>query len=226
MNLFGRGEVTPEEAVAVIGLGRFGSAVADSLTRLGHEVLAIDERADIVQRSAESLAHVVQADSTESAVLAQLGLGEFDHVVVAIGTDIEASVLTVLACEEVGVREIWAKAINAKHGQILHRTGAHHVVYPEAAMGERVAHLVSGKMMDFIEFDDGFAIVKTKAPTEAVDKRLGDSRLRSKYGVTVVGVKKTGEDFTYATAETVVAEGDTLIVSGATTKVEAFASTT
>ncbi|WP_112133940.1 potassium channel family protein [Glycomyces dulcitolivorans] len=226
MNLFGRGEKLPEESIAVIGLGRFGSAVAESLTRLGHEVLAIDERPEIVQRASETLTHVVQADSTESAVLVQLGIGEFDHVVVAIGTDIEASVLTVLACEEAGVREIWAKAINAKHGQILHRTGAHHVVYPEWAMGERVAHLVSGRMLDFIEFDDGFAIVKTKAPTEAVGRTLGESRLRSKYGVTVVGVKQPGEDFTYATPDTVIAEGDTLIVSGATTKVEAFASTT
>ncbi|WP_199039567.1 potassium channel family protein [Glycomyces salinus] len=226
MNLFGRDEAPSGEAVAVIGLGRFGSAVATSLTRLGHEVLALDERSDIVQRASESLTHVVQADATDSRVLTQLGLGEFDHVVVAIGTDIEASVLTVLACEEVGVREIWAKAINAKHGQILHRTGAHHVVYPEAAMGERVAHLVSGKMMDFIEFDDGFAIVKTAAPAEALDKPLGESRLRSKWGVTVVGVKKTGEDFTYATPDTVIAEGDTLIVSGSTKKVEAFTATT
>ncbi|MEU5875825.1 TrkA family potassium uptake protein [Glycomyces sp. NPDC047369] len=226
MNLFGRGENLPEESIAVIGLGRFGSAVAESLTRLGHEVLAIDERPEIVQRASETLTHVVQADSTESAVLIQLGIGEFDHVVVAIGTDIEASVLTVLACEEAGVREIWAKAINAKHGQILHRTGAHHVVYPEWAMGERVAHLVSGRMLDFIEFDDGFAIVKTKAPTEAVGKTLAESRLRSKYGVTVVGVKQPDRDFTYATPDTVVSEGDTLIVSGATTKVEAFASTT
>ncbi|WP_100448175.1 potassium channel family protein [Glycomyces xiaoerkulensis] len=226
MNLFGRDEIAAGEAVAVVGLGRFGSAVAQSLTRLGHEVLAIDERADIVQRSSESLTHVVQADSTDSGALDQLGLGEFDHVVVAIGTDIEASVLTVLACEEAGVREIWAKAINAKHGQILHRTGAHHVVYPEAAMGERVAHLVSGKMMDFIEFDDGFAIVKTKAPHEAIGRPLGESRLRSKYGITVVGVKQPGEDFTYATADTVISEGDTLIVSGSTKKVEAFAATT
>jgi trk system potassium uptake protein TrkA len=226
MNLFGKSDESSEEAVAVIGLGRFGTAVAESLTRLGHEVLAVDERADIVQRASDSLTHVVQADATDSAVLAQLGVGEFDHVVVAIGTDIEASVLTVLACEEAGVREVWAKAINAKHGQILHRTGAHHVVYPEAAMGERVAHLVSGKMMDFIEFDDGFAIVKTRAPAEAIDKRLDESKLRSKWGVTVVGVKKHGEDFTYATADTVVLAGDTLIVSGNTEKVEAFASTT
>ncbi|MFC4334830.1 potassium channel family protein [Salininema proteolyticum] len=226
MALFNRHDLADEDAVAVIGLGRFGSAVAHSLTRLGHEVLAMDERPEVVQRWSDTLDHVVQADATDSTVLKQLGLGEFDHVVVAIGTDIEASVLTVLACEEAGVNEIWAKAITAKHGQILHRVGAHHVVYPEAAMGERVAHLVTGKMMDFIEFDDGFAIVKTKAPAEAVGRKLGDSQLRTKYSVTVVGIKAPGEDFTYATPDSVVHEGDTLIVSGKTKKVEAFASHT
>jgi len=214
------------DSVAVIGLGRFGGAVAESLVRLGHEVLAIDERAEVVQRWADSLTHVVQADSTDAVVMEQLGISEFHRVVVAIGTDIEASVLTVLAVEEAGVPEIWAKAITAKHGQILHRVGAHHVVYPEAAMGERVAHLVTGKMIDFMEFDDGFAIVKTRAPLEAIGKTLAEAGLRTRYGVTVVGVKRPEEDFTYARPETYVEAGDLLIVSGPTLKVEAFAAIT
>lgn len=212
--------------VAVIGLGRFGGAVAESLVRMGHEVLAIDERAEIVQQWSDRLTHVVQADATDAAVLSQLGIGEFDRVVVAIGTDIEASVLTVLAVEEAGVGEIWAKAITAKHGRILHRVGAHHVVYPEAAMGERVAHLVTGRMIDFIEFDDGFAIVKTRPPVEAVGRTLAEAQLRTKYGVTVVGVKRPGEDFTYARPETSIAEGDLIIVSGPTMQVETFAAIT
>ncbi|MEV0649098.1 TrkA family potassium uptake protein [Phytomonospora sp. NPDC050363] len=212
--------------VAVIGLGRFGGAVADSLVRLGHEVLAIDERAEIVQQWSDRLTHVVQADATDATVLGQLGIGDFDRVVVAIGTDIEASVLTVLAVEEAGVSEIWAKAITAKHGRILHRVGAHHVVYPEAAMGERVAHLVTGRMIDFIEFDDGFAIVKTRPPAEALGRTLAEAQLRTKYGVTVVGVKRPGEDFTYARPETSIAEGDLIIVSGPTMQVETFAAIT
>ncbi|GIG67617.1 potassium channel family protein [Phytomonospora endophytica] len=212
--------------VAVIGLGRFGGAVAESLVRLGHEVLAIDERAEIVQQWSDRLTHVVQADATDASVLSQLGIGEFDRVVVAIGTDIEASVLTVLAVEEAGVGEIWAKAITAKHGRILHRVGAHHVVYPEAAMGERVAHLVTGRMIDFIEFDDGFAIVKTRPPAEAVGRTLAEAQLRTKYGVTVVGVKRPGEDFTYARPDTSIAEGDLIIVSGPTMQVETFAAIT
>lgn len=212
------------DSVVVIGLGRFGGAVATSLAHLGHEVLGIDENAEIVQRWADTLTHVVQADTTSNDVLRQLGVAEFKRAVVGIGSDIEASVLTVLALEELGVEDIWAKATSLKHGRILERTGAHHVVYPEAAMGERVAHLVTGKMIDFIEFDDGFAIVKTTAPQESWAKTLSESALRSKYGVTVVGIKRARADFTYAKADTIVEPGDILIVSGPTGHVEKFAA--
>jgi trk system potassium uptake protein TrkA len=217
---------TSRGGIVVVGLGRFGGAVAQSLVRLGHEVLAIDENADLVQRWSDKLTHVVQADSTDSEALRQLGIQDLGRAVVGIGTDIEASVLTVLALHELGVDEIWAKAITAKHGQILQRTGAHHVVYPEAAMGERVAHLVTGRMIDFIEFDDGFAIAKTSTPREAAGATLADSALRSKYGITVVGIKRPGTDFTYARPETMVERGDLLIVSGPTNLVEKFAALT
>ena len=210
--------------VVVVGLGRFGGAVAQSLTRLGHEVLAIEESLTLVQSWSERLTHVVQADSSDIEALRQLGVADFQHAVVGIGSDIEASVLTVLALSELGVPDIWAKAVTANHGKILERTGAHHVVYPEVAMGKRVAHLVTGKMIDFIEFDDDFAIVKTRPPREAVGKTLGESQLRSRHGVTVVGVKRPREDFTYAKPDTLVVEGDLLIVAGQTQKVERFAA--
>jgi trk system potassium uptake protein TrkA len=210
----------------VIGLGRFGGAVAESLVRLRHDVLGIDEDAEVVQSWAGRLTHVVQADTTGGDTLRHLGVQEFERAVVGIGGDIEASVLTVLALSELGVKDIWAKALSGKHGRILERTGAHHVVYPEAAMGRRVAHLVSGKMIDFIEFDDGFAIVKTCAPREAEGKTLAESALRSKYGVTVVGVKRPRTDFTNATSDTAIQESDLLIVSGPMKLVEVFAAVT
>ena len=122
-------------SVVVIGFGRFGSAVAESLVRMGHDVLGIDEDPVLVQRWAEDLTHVAQADTTDDVALRQLGLGDYERAVVAIGTDIEASVLTLLALAEVGVPDIWAKAITRKHGKILARVGAHHVVYPEYSMG-------------------------------------------------------------------------------------------
>ncbi|MGH3714151.1 MAG: potassium channel family protein [Micromonosporaceae bacterium] len=221
-----RTPVAGADSVAVIGLGRFGGQVAAALERLGHEVLAIDNDPALVQKWADKLTHVVEADATDEEALRQLGVPDLPRAVVGIGTDIEASALTVIGLSELGVPEIWAKAITAKHGQVLQRIGAHHVVYPEAAMGERVAHLVTGKMIDFIEFDDGYAIVKTRSPREAAGRTLAESALRSKYGVTVVGVKRAGEDFTYARPETVVQRGDLLIVSGATNDVERFAAVT
>ncbi|WP_038951840.1 potassium channel family protein [Aeromicrobium massiliense] len=219
-------DTSPTAPVLVIGLGRFGSAVAKSLVRLGHEVLAVDESAAIAQKYASDFTHVVAADTTDTEALQQIGAEQFHRAVVGIGSDIEASVLTVLGLAELGVKEIWAKAVSGKHAMILERVGATHVVRPETSMGERVAHLVSGTMTDFIEFDDGFAIARTRAPREACGQELGQSVLRSKYGITVVGVKTRGQDFTYAQADTLVHRGDELIVSGATVKVEKFCAMT
>lgn len=217
---------TPTDGILVVGLGRFGGQVAASLVRLGHEVLAIDQDDGIVQRWSDRLTYVVQADSTDEDALAQLGVADLHRAIVGIGTDIEASVLTVLALTEIGVRDIWAKAITAKHGKILSAVGADHVIYPEAAMGERVAHLIASRMLDFIEFDDGYAIAKLQAPEEAIGRTLAESALRSKYGITVVGVKMTGSDFTYARPETMVYGGALLIVAGKTPEVERFAAVT
>jgi len=212
--------------VVVVGLGRFGGQVAASLVNLGHEVLGIDTDPHLVQDWSDRLTQVVEADATDTDALRQLGVQDFARAVVGIGTNLEASVLTVLTLSEVGVPEIWAKAISAKHGKILSSVGARHVVYPEAEMGERVAHLITGQMLDYIEFDDGFAIAKVRAPQEAVGRTLADIGLRSKWGVTVVGTKLPGEDFTYARPETVVPRGCILIVAGNTTKVEQFAAVT
>jgi trk system potassium uptake protein TrkA len=212
--------------VVVIGLGRFGGAVAESLLNLGHEVLGIDSDEHIVQDWGDRLTHVVEADATDTDAMRQLGVQDFARAVVGIGTNLETSVLTVLTLTEIGVTEIWAKATSVKHGKILSQVGARHVIFPESEMGERVAHLITGRMLDYIEFDDGFAIAKVRAPNEAVGKTLADIGLRSKWGVTVVGTKLPGQDFTYARPETVVPPGCILIVAGDTKKVEQFAAVT
>ncbi|GAB2737756.1 TrkA family potassium uptake protein [Nocardioides pakistanensis] len=213
---------TTHGGVVVIGLGRFGKSLALELMAEDIEVLGIDEDGKKVQSLAGRLTHVVEADSTNEEALRQLSVPEFDRAVVGIGSDLEASILTCSILVNFGIRNIWAKAISHSHARILSQLGVHHVVRPEHDMGRRVAHLVRGRMLDYIEFDDGFAIVKTSPPRSILDLPLGESRVRSKYGVTIVGVKRAGQDFTHATPETVVHEGDLIIVSGPEDGVERF----
>lgn len=210
--------------VLVVGLGRFGSAVAESLMHQQVEVLAVDEDGARVQRYADDFTLTVQADATDGEAMRQLGVRQLESAVVAIGSDIEASVLTVITLVEAGVERIYAKAITRKHGKILENIGATHVIYPEHVMGKRVAHMVTGGVKDYLEFEDGFAMVRTYAPRETWNVTLAEAAVRSTYSVTVVGIKRSGEDFTYAVPETVVHEGDELVVSGTTENVERFSS--
>lgn len=208
----------------VIGLGRFGTSVARSLVELGHQVLAVDTNAECVQNLADELPHVVQADTSDPDLLKQLSVLDFAHVVVAIGNDLEASVLTTLNLNQLGVRDIWVKAHSEAHGRIVKRLGAHHVIFPERDMGERVAHLVTGKMIDFVEFVDGFAIAKTGTPHALCHQSLAQSSVRSRFNVTIMGVKRHNMPFIVAQPDTVLLPEDILIVAGTTPEVEAFAA--
>lgn len=216
---------TPSRVV-VIGLGRFGGSLAMELVERGTEVLALDTREHLVQQFADSVTHAAVADTTDPEVLQQLDVPDFDRAVVAIGDELEASILTTSLLSEIGISHIWAKAVSRQHGRILERVGATRVVLPEHDMGERVAHLVTGRMLDYIEFEDDYALVKTRAPTTAVDRPLGETRVRSKYGVTVVGIKRPDEGFTYATQDTVLRRGDIVIAAGRAHDVERFADVT
>lgn len=217
----------PHDApVLVIGLGRFGAATAGQLQRLDREVLAIDEDASLVQKWSERVTHAVQADARSIDALRQIGAQDFAIAVVAVGSSIEASVLITANLVDLKIPQIWAKAISQSHGKILARIGAHHVIYPEAEAGERVAHLVSGRMLDFIEFDDDFAIVKMYPPKPIRGIPLSESQVRRKYGITVVGVKSPGQDFTYAAPDTVISNHDLIIVSGNSADIEKFATLT
>ncbi|MGW7294691.1 potassium channel family protein [Streptomyces xiamenensis] len=213
-----------DHRVAVIGLGRFGMSLADELMRTGWEVLGVDADEQLVQRHSDALTHAAVADCTDPEALRQLGIPDFPKVVVAIGSTVEASILVTSHLLDEEVPNIWAKAISRQHGRILERLGAHHVVQPEHEMGERVAHLVAGRMLDFIPFDEHYALAKTLAPRVATGRPLGSTAIRTKHGVTVVGVKRPGGHFTYATAETVLEAGDVIIVTGETSAVEAFAN--
>ena len=206
----------------MIGLGRFGGGLAGTLVGMGHEVLGVDSDPKQVQALAALLTHVVEADSTSEEAMAQLGAGDFATAVVAIGTDIEASILTTAVLADLGVPRIVAKAVTEPHGRILERVGAHRVVFPERDMGVRVGHSLAGSILDYFQLDPGFALVETAAPRKLVGKTLAAAEVRRRYGITVVCVKPEGGSFTYATPDTVVNEGDILVVAGETRHAEAF----
>lgn len=213
----------PEGEFLVIGLGRFGGALASDLVKHQHEVLGVDRNAKLVQSYAHSLTHVVEADSTDIETMRQLGAGEFETAVVAIGTDLEASILTTSVLVDLKVPNIVAKAISGPHGKILSRIGANRVVFPERDMGIRVARSLAGRdVIDYMELDPGFVLLETKAPPELVGKTLADAQVRKKHGLTVVSIKSPGKPATYATPETVPEDGDILVVAGETKKVEDF----
>ena len=210
------------DSVVVIGLGRFGRSLAQELMTCGTEVLGIDGDEQIVQEMSVKLTHCVSADSTSEEAMRQLAVHEFDRAVVAIGTNIEASLLTASLLKKLGVGNIWAKAISEPHGRILEELGIGHVIYPETDMGRRVAHLVKGRMLDFIEFEPDYAMVKTEPPAMLLGLPLSETGVRRAYGITVVGVKTAGGPWTHATGETVLTPGDTVIISGQPGAVEKF----
>ena len=206
----------------IIGLGRFGGGVATTLVELGNDVLGVDLNAKNVQAYRDILTHVVEADSTDVEAMRQLGAADFGTAVIAIGTDIEASILTTAALVDLGVSRIVAKAVSEPHGKILERVGATRVVHPERDTGVRVGHSLTGRMIDFIQLDPGFALVETTAPTDLIGRTLAEAEVRRRYGITVVCIKPAGGTFTYATPETVPREGDVLVVAGETDRAEAF----
>lgn len=210
-----------DDTVLVIGLGLFGTATAQALTEMDVPFIAVTEDHAQATRHADDFAQVIEMDPSDREALEQIGITQIHKVVVTL-SKIELSIMTVLALSEMGVREIWARAATREHGAILERIGAHHVVYSESSTGRRVAHAISGFMIDYFEFEDGFAIARTRAPRITWGKTLRESMVRTRNQVTVVGAKRPNRDFMYAVPEMVIEAGDELIVSGRINNVDAF----
>ncbi|MGO1543966.1 MAG: potassium channel family protein [Gulosibacter sp.] len=216
--------IPPNAPVLVIGLGRFGAAVAGQLDRLGREVLAIDVDAALVQKWSDRVTHTAQLDARNMDALRQIGAKEFSIAVVAVGTSLEASVLITANLSDLKIPQIWAKAMSSTHGRILKRIGANHVIYPEAEAGERAAHLLNGRMLDFIAFDDQFVLAKMYPPKPVRNMSLRESEIESRYQVNVIGVKSPGSAFKMASADTVISNMDLIIVAGAGEQIERFSA--
>ncbi|MEI7025089.1 potassium channel family protein [Paenibacillus sp. y28] len=204
-----------KKTFVVIGMGRFGSSVAYSLCNQGYEVLAIDSSEQRVQEVAHTVTHAVQADSTDEEALRALGVRNFDVVVVAIGEDIQASILTSIVLKEIGVPFLVVKAQTDLHGKVLAKIGVNKVVFPERDMGNRVAtHLVSPNILDYIELSDDYSIVEMLAAPSMVGKNLRQLDVRAKFGCNVMAIK-TGSRMNIAPQATdLIQEGDMLVVVG------------
>ena len=208
---------------AVIGLGRFGSAVATTLAELGEEVVGIDSDEERVRQLAETVSHCVQLEATDIKALRQVGVQDVDCAVISIGENIEASLLVVMQVKELGVKTVIAKAVTDLHGRILQKLGVSRVIYPEREMAQRVAHsLVVPNVLDYIELSKDFSIVELPAPREFVGKSLKELELRPRYGLTLIAIKrKTGTGDGVVTivsppADERILEGDIVDLLGAT----------
>ena len=212
-----------KDPVLVVGLGRFGLTLARELTNLGVPVLAVDSNMDAVQHASFTVPNAIQANSTDVDALRQIGAGDFTRAVVAIGSDIEASILTTSLLADLGIADIWAKASTTQHARILTRVGATHVVKPEHDMGERIAHQISHRLLDYVEIDPNWVLAKVKPPKDLVGIALGGSKVRSQRGVTVVAVKPEGSsNYTHCDASTVLSYGDDIMIMGTPHDVDRF----
>ncbi|MEW6771103.1 MAG: TrkA family potassium uptake protein [Bacillota bacterium] len=200
---------------AVIGLGRFGMSVAETLTRMGYDVLAVDVDPEKVNLVMDTVTHAVQVDALDEHALKSLGIRNFDVVIVAIGEDIQANILVTVMLKEMGVKTVVAKARTELHGRVLAKVGADKVVFPERDMGVRVARaLVAANIVDQIELSPDFSIMELIAPREFVGKSIGESAIRMKHGVTVLAIRRGQEIIISPGARQTVEEGDILVVVG------------
>ncbi|WP_096200792.1 potassium channel family protein [Bacillus sp. FJAT-45350] len=200
---------------AVIGLGRFGSSVCKELYNLGHEVLAIDTNDEKINEMTKYSTHAVIGNGTDEKALQSIGIRNFDHVVVAIGDDIQSSILCTLVLKEMGIANVWVKAQNHYHHRVLEKIGADRIVHPEKDMGIRIAqHLVSEKIIDYIELSEDYSIVELIATAKIANQTLIQLDVRAKYGCTILAIKR-GENVNISPfPDDKILKDDILIVIG------------
>ncbi|WP_040203391.1 potassium channel family protein [Neobacillus jeddahensis] len=204
-----------KQSYAVIGLGRFGTSIAAKLYEAGQEVLGIDINSERVEDGIVSITHAVALDSTEEDSLKSVGIRNFDYVIVAIGNDMQASILTVLLLKEMGVNKVIAKAINKRHGQVLTKVGADWVIHPERDMGERVAHqLLSPNVLNYIELSNEYNIEEIMIPPSMASKSLRELDLRANYNVNAIAILSHDNLIISPSPDQIMKNGDKLVVIG------------
>ncbi len=207
----------------VIGLGRFGSSIVRELIAQGANVMAIDSSQERVDDFAQIATQAVVADTTDESVIKSLGLWNFEHVIVAIGEDIQSSILTTLILKELGVPQITAKANNDYHEKVLRKIGADFVVHPERDMGIRIANnMLSSNVLDYLELSDEHSIMEIRVSDRIAGRSLVDLDIRAKYDINIVGIKR-GEQILISPSPTdPILIGDILLVIGADVDINRF----
>lgn len=207
--------------VAVIGLGRFGSSVARTLAESGCEVLAVDADEARVKAVADDVTDAVRANALEEEALRALGLRNFEVVVVAIGHEVEASILVTVLLKEMGIPKIVAKAQDELHGRVLQKVGADMVVFPERDMGVRVAHtLISRNVIDEIQLSTDYSILEMVVPHRFLGRNLKELELRQRFGLTILAIRREDRIIVSPDAEQTLEEGDILVALGQPDKLE------
>ena len=208
---------------AVIGLGTFGGSICKELAKMGMDVLAIDKDEDIVEDYSNIVTQAVVADAKDEQVLRDLGIRNFDHVIVAIGNDIQSSILITIMLKELGVKRVTAKALTDLHAKVLRKIGADHVVHPERDMGRRIAHnLISSSVLDYLALSDKYSIVEMQVSEPLVGRSLIELNIRARYGINIVAIKRNDDIIIKNAAEEALQWGDILIAIGSDEDINRF----
>ena len=209
----------------VLGLGRFGSAVAITLAEMGYEVLGVDNDVERVNDLKNKITEVVQADITEEKALTELGAKNFDAAIVGVASNLESSILTTIILKEMGIKYVIAKAQNNLHAKVLEKIGVDKIVFPERDMGIRIARsLITPNIKDYIELEPDYSIIEIEASSDFEDKTLSELDLRNKYGINVLAIKRDDKFNISPQAKDVIRKGDFLIVIGETEKITKLAN--
>lgn len=213
---------TKNQQFAVLGLGKFGTEITKALYNYGYEVLAIDIDEEKINEVANYCTHSLVADVSEENTLRTVAIENFDTVVIAIGNNMQASIISALICKELGVKNIIAKAHNEKHGKVLNKIGVNQVIYPEAAMAVKVATtLINPNIQNHMEIVAGYSIAEIRIPDKWINKNLGELALRSEYAVNVlIIIRANDEVITAPTGDTILKEDDIIVVGGSNQDIE------
>lgn len=207
----------------VIGLGRFGGSIAKELIQQGANVMVIDSSSERVDEFSHIATQAIVADTTDEAVVKSLGLWNYEHIIVAIGENIQASILTTLILKESGAQKITVKAQNDYHEKVLRKIGADFVVHPERDMGIRIANnMMSNNVLDYLELSDEHSIMEIRVNHKIANHTLIELDIRAKYGVNIVGIKRNENILVSPPADEVILEGDILLIIGADVDINRF----